>query len=74
MKLDHPVDVLGGYSARRAGCPLTRTGERHDVPIRDPMDPLTLVGDVFVAVGAESDIQGCRARRRGAGEPCPRCR
>jgi hypothetical protein len=58
MKLDHLVNVLGAYGARLAVCPLIRTVELYSVAIRDPMDPRAVVGDVFLAVGAQSAVEG----------------
>lgn len=57
------VNVLGGYGARlaRVRIALHRRAARCRDPrsaIRDPMDPRTLVGDVFLAVGVESAIEG----------------
>src|SRR5947209_18503423 len=57
MKLDHLVNVLGGYGARLAVCHVPRTVELHSVAIRDPMDPRTPYGDVFLAVGAGSALE-----------------
>jgi hypothetical protein len=54
VRLDRLVNVLGGYGVRLCCCPVPRSAELRGVVLRDVTDGRAEIGDVFLAVGAES--------------------
>ncbi|MPZ85322.1 MAG: PucR family transcriptional regulator [Actinophytocola sp.] len=63
VRLDRLVNVLGGYGVRLCCCPVSRSVELRSVVMHDAADDRVVVGDVFLAVGAGSLVEGVR---RGA--------
>ncbi|WP_434444807.1 PucR family transcriptional regulator [Lentzea sp. E54] len=66
VRLDRLVNVLGGYGVRLCCCPVPRSAELRGVVLRDASDDRAQIGDVFLAVGAESvkDAVGAAASAR----------
>ncbi|KJK48929.1 PucR family transcriptional regulator [Lentzea aerocolonigenes] len=60
VRLDRLVNVLGGYGVRLCCCPVPRSAELRGVVLRDVTDDRAEVGDVFLAVGAESVADAVR--------------
>lgn len=60
VRLDRLVNVLGGYGVRLCCCPVPRSSELRGVVLRDVTDDRPEVGDVFLAVGAESVTEAVR--------------
>ena len=60
MVLDRLVNVLGGYGVRLCCCPLSRSTELRGVVLQDCADDRPVTGDVYLAVGAESELQAIR--------------
>ncbi|WP_367127492.1 PucR family transcriptional regulator [Saccharothrix sp. HUAS TT1] len=54
ISLDRLVNVLGGYGARLACCPVSRSTELRSVVMRESTQARAVAGDVFLAVGAGS--------------------
>lgn len=52
ITLDRLVNVLGGYGARLAHCPVPRTVELRSVALPETVDGRVVGGDVLLAVGA----------------------
>src|SRR4051812_42631683 len=61
VRLDRLVNVLGGYGVRLCCCPVSRSAELRGVVLRDATDDRAEVGDVYLAVGAESVAAAVRA-------------
>lgn len=60
VRLDRLVNVLGGYGVRLCCCPVPRSAELRGVVLRDVTDGRAEIGDVFLAVGAESVADAVR--------------
>jgi hypothetical protein len=54
VRLDRLVNVLGGYGLRLVRCPVPRSTELRGVVLPEQAGGRTVVGDVLLAVGAES--------------------
>lgn len=66
VRLDHLVNVLGGYGVRLRCCPVSRTTTIRSVAMFDVTAPKSTTGDIFLAVGARSvgeAVTGARAAR-----------
>ncbi|MCG8922970.1 CdaR family transcriptional regulator [Lentzea sp. CC55] len=61
VRLDRLVNVLGGYGVRLCCCPVPRSAELRGVVLRDATDGRPEVGDVYLAVGAESVAEAVHA-------------
>lgn len=60
VRLDRLVNVLGGYGVRLCCCPVSRSVELRSVVLHDAADDRVVAGDVFLAVGAGSLVDGVR--------------
>ncbi|NUS93134.1 MAG: PucR family transcriptional regulator, partial [Nocardia sp.] len=66
MRLDHLVNVLGGYGVRLRHCPVPRATMIGSVAIFDATGSEETTGDIFLAVGAGSvreAVAGARAAK-----------
>jgi hypothetical protein len=54
VRLDRLVNVLGGYGLRLVRCPVPRSTELRSVVLHEQTDGRAVVGDVLLAIGAES--------------------
>lgn len=63
VRLDHLVNVLGGYGVRVSSCPVPPSTVIRGVAIHDPTGPEGTAGDVFLAVGARSLSEAVSAAR-----------
>ena len=54
VRLDRLVNVLGGYGLRLARCPVPRSTELGSVVLHEQVADRTVVGDVLLAIGADS--------------------
>jgi hypothetical protein len=60
VRLDRLVNVLGGYGLRLVRCPVPRSTELRSVVLHERTDGRTVVGDVLLAVGADSTEEALR--------------
>src|SRR5690606_3586231 len=54
VRLDHLVNVLGGYGVRLRSCPVSRATMIRSVAVHDATGSEAAPGDIFLAVGAGS--------------------
>lgn len=66
VRLDHLVNVLGGYGVRLRCCPVSRSTMIRSVAVHDATGSQAAPGDIFLAVGARSvstAVTGARAAK-----------
>ncbi|WP_040790564.1 PucR family transcriptional regulator [Nocardia paucivorans] len=63
VRLDHLVNVLGGYGVRLRYCPVPRTTTIRSVAMFDATSSESATGDIFLAVGARSVREAVTAAR-----------
>ncbi|WP_280458362.1 PucR family transcriptional regulator [Nocardia carnea] len=66
VRLDHLVNVLGGYGVRLRSCPVSRATMIRSVAVHDATGSEAAPGDIFLAVGAGSvseAVHGARAAK-----------
>lgn len=66
VRLDHLVNVLGGYGVRLRCCPVSRATMIRSVAVHDATGADPAPGDIFLAVGADSvsaAVLGARAAK-----------